>query len=195
MTRFGRAQLVAFVRAIDRHLESRASILIVGGAAAAVAYHSDVNTSDIDVFNVVAGSSEAILKAGGEARIQTGLGIAIGGAAVAELPYNFEERIRPVRGLTLKRLTLLVPEKYDLVLSKTLRAYPHDIDAIAGIHRRHRLSRKTLVHRFETELVKVATGDPTKIRLNMAMVVARLYGFDEGRAFAETWGVPVPRRR
>jgi hypothetical protein len=47
---------VAFVWAIDRHLESRASILIVGGAAAAVAYHSDVNTSDIDVFKVVAGS-------------------------------------------------------------------------------------------------------------------------------------------
>ena len=94
---------------------------------------------------------------------------------MAELPYNYEDRVRKVRGLDLERLTVLVPDKYDLALSKALRGYPHDIDAIEGMHRKHRLSQKTLVDRFETELAKIATADERIIRLNVAMVVARLF--------------------
>ena len=41
---------------------------------------------------------------------------------------------------------------------------------------------------------QVAVADPRKIALNVVMVVARLYGFDEGRKLAERWGVPVPRK-
>jgi hypothetical protein len=31
-----------------------------------------------------------------------------------------------------------------------------------------------------------------KLALNMAMVIARIHGFAEGRKLAERWGVPVP---
>ena len=40
-----------------------------------------------------------------------------------------------------------------------------------------------------------AVADRRKIALNVAMVVARLYGFDEGRKLAERWQVPIPRKR
>ena len=29
----------------------------------------------------------------------------------------------------------------------------------------------------------------------VAMVVAQLYGFDQGRKLAERWSVPIPRKR
>jgi hypothetical protein len=170
-------------------------VLIVGGAAATIGYDSNTKTNDIDVFTVMEGSSDDILKAAALAQQQTGLAVAIGAAPVTELPYNYSDRIKRVRGLQLKNLTLLIPDKYDLALSKMLRGYPHDVDAIEGISEKHHLSMKTLVDRFEDELVKEATGDQAKIRLNMAMVVARLYGFNQGRKFAMQWGVPVPRPR
>ena len=193
MKRFDRAELVAFIRAVDRNLADRVGIVIVGGAAASVGYDSNLKTADIDVFELRTGSAAVLASAAEAAREQTGLAVSVSAAAVAELPENYESRLRPVRGLKLRNLTVIVPDKYDIALSKTLRGYPHDIDAIEGIDRRHRLSTKTLVKRFETELMKTAVADPRRIALNMAMVVARLRGFDEGRRLAAKWNVPVPR--
>ncbi len=193
MTRFDRAQLIAFIRAVDRNLASKVSIVIVGGAAACVGHDSDVMTADIDVFELRSGSAAVLARAADVARAQTGLAVSVGAAAVAELPENYESRLKPVRGLKLRKLTVMVPDKYDLALSKTLRGYPHDIDAIEGIDRRHRLSVKTLVGRFEAEPMNTAVADRRKIALNVAMVVARLRGFAAGRRLAEKWNVPVPR--
>jgi len=193
VTRFDRAQLVAFIRAIDRNLAEKVEIVVIGGAAATVAYGANVTTADVDVFTVVTGAPGELLAAAALARRQTGLGVNVGAAAVADLPYDYERRLKPIRGLKLNNLTILVPDKYDLVLSKTMRGYPHDIEAVEGISKHHRLARKTLVERFEKELMNVAVADPRKIALNVVMVVARLYGFEEGRKLAERWGVPVPR--
>ena len=96
--------------------------------------------------------------------------------------------------MSLAKASLAFPDKYDLALSKAVRGYQHDADAIAGMHRRHRLSRKTLVERFETEMSQ-AIGDPARIRLNVVMVVARLFGIEEGRRLALRWGVPLPTKR
>lgn len=188
MTRFDRPQLVAFVRALDRHLERPTAIVVIGGAAAALAHHAGTRTADIDVWQ---GLSAEILEAAARAREETGLAIDVASAAVADLPLNYEDRLRPARGLRLATLTMVFPDKYDLTLAKAVRGYQHDIDAIAGIHRRHRLARQTLVARFEEEM-SAAITDPRKLRLNMAMVAARLYGFEEGRRLAERWKVPVP---
>ncbi|HUG55226.1 MAG TPA: DUF6036 family nucleotidyltransferase [Vicinamibacteria bacterium] len=179
---------MAFLRAIDRNLGKPAVVMVIGGAAAAVAYHSDTRTADIDVFR---GMTADLAAAAHEARRETGLAIAVSAAPVADLPYNYEERVRPGRGLSLRRLAALFPDKYDLVLSKAVRGYQHDVDAIEGIHRRHRLSLKTLVERFEGEMSQ-AIGDPRRIRLNMVMVAARLYGDAQARSLAERWGVPAP---
>ena len=75
---------------------------------------------------------------------------------------------------------MTVPDKYDLVLSKAIRAYPHDLEAIRSIHEHHRLSEKTLARRFETEIWKLATTNPRTFALNMVAVMRVLYG--EARA-------------
>jgi hypothetical protein len=188
MIRFDRAQLVAFLRALDAQLDRPASVVVIGGAAAAVAYHAGTSTADIDLLH---GWSRQIGAAALRARQQTGLAIAVGPAPIADLPYNYEDRLRPGRGLALRSLTLAFPEKYDLVLSKAVRNYQHDLDAMAGIHRRHRLSETTLVARFESEM-GAAIADQARLRLNVALVAARLFGPDVGRRLAKRWGVPLP---
>jgi hypothetical protein len=195
VTRFDRAQLVAFLRAVDRSLARKVKVVVVGGAAAAVAYHADVKTADVDVFSLLEGPADALWAAAEVARRETGLGVSVGAAPVADLPYDYESRLKAVRGLKLKKLAILVPDKYDLALSKTMRGYPHDIDAVESISEHHHLARKTLVDRFEQELMNEAVADRRKIALNVAMLVARLYGFDEGRKLAERWQVPIPRKR
>jgi len=191
VTRFDRRQLVSFLRAIDRNMRRPASAIVIGGAAAAVAYHAGTKTADIDLWK---GLTPEILEAAECARQETGLAIAIGAAAVADLPYDYEDRLRPARGLRLDKLVLAFPDKYDLALAKAVRGYQHDLDAIEGIHRRHHLSEKTLVSRFEKEM-SAAIADPRKVQFNMAMLAARLYGLEAGRLLAQRWGVPTPAKR
>jgi hypothetical protein len=191
LTRFERSELIAFLRAIDRSLRRRTSIVVIGGAAAAVGYHAGVRTADIDLWQ---GLSNEVLEAAARARHDTGMAVAVGSAAVADLPANYEDRLRPVRGLRLRNLAVWIPDKYDLTLSKAVRGYQHDLDAIEGIHRHHRLSQATLIARFEAEMT-AAIADPRRVRLNVAMVVARLFGLAAGRRLAERWGVPAPGAR
>jgi hypothetical protein len=188
LIRFDRRQLVAFVRALDRNLDRPTTVVVIGGAAAAMAYHAGTKTADIDVWR---GLTDSLLEAAGRARRDTGLAVQIGSAAVADFPLNYEDRLRQARGLALEKLTMVFPDKYDLALAKGVRGYQHDLDAIEGIHRNHRLAARTLITRFEEEMTAAIT-DPRKLRLNMAMVAARLYGFEEGRRLAIRWGVPVP---
>jgi len=189
VTKFGKSDLVAFVNALDRKLGSAQSIVVIGGAAAALNYDSGTKTSDVDVMT---GFSAEIAAAAVEARRATGLAVAVGPVTVADPPLNYEDRLKSARGLDFKRLIVVFPDKYDLALMKTVRGYQHDLDAIEGIHRRHRLSMKVLVDRFEAEMGQ-AIADPRKLRLNMAMLVARLYGLKKGQALAERWGVVPPQ--
>lgn len=195
MTRFDKAQLVAFLRALDRHLTGKVEMVVIGGAAASVAYDARTRTADIDIFRLRAGTSEQVQAAAEKARLETGLSVSVAAATVADLPYDHEHRLKPVRGLRLDNLRLLVPDKYDLALSKAMRGYPHDIEAVQSMNEHHRLALPTLVKRFEAELMNVAVADPQRIALNVVMVVARLHGFDEGRKLAQRWNVPVPTRR
>jgi hypothetical protein len=188
LTKFGKRELVAFLRAVDRNLASAQGIVVIGGAAAALNYDSGTKTSDVDVMT---GFSAEIDNAAAEARRATGLAVAVGPVTVADPPLNYEDRLKPARGLRFEKLGVVFPDKYDLALMKTVRGYEHDLDAIEGIHRRHRLSMKVLVARFEAEMGQ-AIADPKKLRLNMAMLVARLYGLKKGQQLATCWDVVPP---
>ena len=55
------------------------------------------------------------------------------------LPTTSRIDLIPIRELRLKRLTVVVPERHELVLMKTLRSYQHDVEVIEQIHRRQPL--------------------------------------------------------
>jgi hypothetical protein len=69
---------------------------------------------------------------------------------------------------------VLVPERHDLVLMKTMRCDEHDVDAIAEIHVHAPLILETLVRRFVDEM-SAAIGEPARLRGNLLVVVERLF--------------------
>jgi hypothetical protein len=48
-----RAEIGRFLRAVDRALKRRASVIIIGGGAAALKYRIDDPTTDIDTFGAL----------------------------------------------------------------------------------------------------------------------------------------------
>lgn len=187
MSKFNREQVIEFLHAFDRALHHDLKLFIVGGTAAIVEYHASVPTADMDVKEVMAGDPDEIDVAEDEAVQATGLRFYIGGASVAELPYNYEDRVKEVRGVKFSKLTLVVPGKYDLVLSKAIRAWTHDLEAIKSIHEHHPLSETTLVELFENEIWKLATTDPRNFAINMVDVITTLYGKKRAAYYAKRW--------
>src|SRR5262245_21595565 len=123
MRRLERKEIVRFLRALDSALKGNVELFVVGGLAAILQYDAAVKTGDMDVYAFVSGQKTDLQRAATVAADATGIDFQINSAPITQLPWNYEDRIKHVRGLRLKKLDLVVPDKYDLVLSKTLRGY------------------------------------------------------------------------
>jgi hypothetical protein len=186
--RYSRAELVAFLRRLDVLLAKREVLEVVGGAAAVLKYGARAPTKDIDTWNRV---PKAVQDAA-DAVAAMGQGVPLAPAAVAEIPNDAELRFKTV-SIGLKKLVVRVPDRYDLALSKTVRGYDNDLQVIKEMHERKPFSLDRLVSLFETEMDGMVTKDKRAMRLNVAVLVATLFGDDEGEKVALRWGVAVPR--
>jgi hypothetical protein len=189
---FDRTQLVTFLRAVGRNLPEPLTVIVIGGSAAILGYYSPVRTSDVDLFDLSGSDFEAFRTASAIARDETGLAIGVEIATVADIPDSYQDRVRKAKISGLENLRVAVPDKYDLALSKALRCMPHDIEAIAGIHERRPFSIRTLVERFESELLPIANMDRRILCSNVTMIAARLWGMAEAGKLAKRWDVAEP---
>ena len=171
MTRlFGPDEFVRFLQAVDRHLSKPRRIVVIGGAAAALAYGISRVTRDIDTIGNVADIADALRAA----RSETQLDVPFDAVGVYDAPYQFEDRLTPL-DLGLERLGVVVPEKHDLVLMKITRGQENDLDAAEQIFRRVGLDQRVLVNRFKTEMSHVI-GRPAALRANFLSLIEHLYG-------------------
>jgi hypothetical protein len=167
---FLRAELEQFLRSVDVALRRPTSVVIIGGAAAAVRYGVGTGTRDIDTWTSV---QDDLADAVATARQVTGLDVPFGKSGIADGPWDFESRLQ--RALPhLERLTVLVPERHDLVLMKTVRGDEHDLQAADAIHRADPLDVDVLVRRFEDEMGAVI-GDRRMLELNFLTLIERLF--------------------
>ena len=188
MKRYSRAELVTFLRRVDALLTKREVLEVVGGAAAVLKYGASAPTRDIDTWNRVPKALQDAVDAVGA----TGQGVPLAPAGVAEIPNDAELRFKTV-SIGLKKLVVRVPDRYDLALSKTIRGYDNDLQIIKEMHEKKPFSLDRLVVLFETELDGMVTKDNRALRLNVAVLVATLFGDAEGEKVALRWGVAVPR--
>ena len=183
MKRYSRAELVAFLRRLDILLAKREVLEVVGGAAAVLKYGARAPTKDIDTWNRV---PKAVQDAA-DAVAAMGQGVPLAPAGVAEIPNDAELRFKTV-SIGLKKLVVRVPDRYDLALSKTVRGYDNDLQVIKEMHEKKPFSLDRLVSLFETEMDGMVTKDKRAMRLNVAVLVATLFGDDEGEKVALRWG-------
>lgn len=171
MRHYTPGELETFLRAIDAALEEPTTIVVIGGSAASLAYGFERATQDIDTLDVVSADLERAAKA---ARKSTGLDLPVSYASVADYPYHCDTRLRTVPIDGLEKLTVVVPEAHDLVLMKLVRAYEHDLEAMAAIHENHGLDFEVLVERYIKEM-NHAIGDRRRLDLNFLAGIERVF--------------------
>jgi hypothetical protein len=173
MTQFSQDDLSRFLESLDSHLEKPKEIILIGGAAASLAYGISKTTSDIDTIDNIADIKEAIRLA----RKDTGLDVPFQEVGIWDAPYNYEDRLKPIK-MELQKLRILVPEKHDLTLMKVVRGQENDRAAIEQIADRVGLDMPTLVERFKNEMTH-AIGNHRYLVHNYLSVIEMLYGEHE----------------
>ena len=166
---FPRDEIERFLRAVDHELNGPVELVVIGGTAATLHYGARRATQDIDTLTAV---SSNLAAAAARARTTTGLRIPIQIVTIADEPEDYVSRLERVLK-HLKHLRLFVPERHDLVLMKSTRAYEHDIQVIREIHEHAPLDLEILVDRFINEMSPV--GPPARIRGNFLSVIEALF--------------------
>ncbi len=171
MRKFTRGDFETFFRLVDAELIAPCTIVLIGGGAIGLAYQGTHATSDLDLWSADASFWPAAERANAKSRES----IPVEKAAIAEPPYDFEDRLTPLAIRGLSKLTVLVPEAHDLALMKVARAEAHDLDGIEDVHRAQPLNLDTLVERYLDTRTQVI-GSLESHRLNFLAAVARLFG-------------------
>lgn len=175
MKQFLPEELAQFLQKIDEFLTKDCDLIVIGGAAAALAYGARKTTTDIDLATALPDHLETAIGLACEA---TGIDMPVSHAAVYEPPYNYEDRLIALQNPACKRLHLFVPEQHDLALMKVVRGYENDIQAIEEIHQTNPLDLNILIERFMDEMTQV-TGDARYIRLNFLLTIEKLFSPEE----------------
>ena len=172
MKRYTIEELTAFLQAVDKHLNRKINLIVIGGTAAALGYKYAGATQDIDTANSVSAELEEALKL---ARNETGLDIAVSHASVYDPPSDFEDRLVELKDLNLKNLILQVPDALDLALMKIVRGERHDLDAIESIIKAGKIPFSTAVDRFVSEMGAVVKSK-RDLQMNFLVMIERCYG-------------------
>ena len=170
---FTAEEIRAFFEALSESFAAPAELVVVGGAGAILRHGATRPTVDIDTYSIPTpdGFVEAVMRA----RERTNLIIPIEHPAVADAPWNYQDRLEPVADLNAGRLTILVPERHDLALMKVVRSYRKDLDVIAEMHRVNPFDLDTFVRRFTDEMGH-AVSDKKVLRQKFLLCVQELFG-------------------
>ena len=172
MQAFNREALVTFLSLIDRELTAPTSVIIIGGAAASLAYHAQRTTTDIDLLEAASKEFEEALnrvkKAGHDV-------VPVSPVGVWDAPYSYEDRLVRILESELKHIQAFVPDVVDLALMKIVRCYENDIQVLCEIHARQPFDRPILVERFRTEMTHCVKS-PAILKSNFVLLCERLYG-------------------
>ena len=157
--------------------------MLIGGTAALLAYEVSLATQDIDTWNNV----ETLRAAYQKARKETGLEIPMERSTIIDPPYFFEDRLEIYGSGLFRSLTVKIPEVINLILMKAMRAYEHDLEAIAQMVKSQKVELNSLLERFSAEMGSAITPE-RKRNMNLLAVVERCYSSNDAKQVANELG-------
>jgi hypothetical protein len=141
-----------FLTEIDRMLKEPLELHCIGGFVLVHFYGFPRTTGDIDYYSSVPANLNLDELAGQGSLLHKNYGVWLHRVAVANLPEEYQARLEEMFPGKFKYLKLLVPDPYDLILSKLERGSGKDRDDADYLFRSQKLDAKLLRERYEREL-------------------------------------------
>lgn len=153
-----------FLSEVDRRLPGPVELHCLGGFVAAMHYHLDRPTNDLDYIEIIPRDSARVLEeiAGRESQLAKKYRLYFQRIAVASLPESYAERLTELFPGRFRNLRLLALDPHDLALSKLTRNSPVDREDVAHLAKTVPLDPVVLRTRYQQELRPIVIGDPER---------------------------------
>jgi hypothetical protein len=149
-----------FLHALDELLDERFELHCIGGFAVVAAYDLPRSTNDLDYRTLVPYNriSELQRIAGPGSALARKYQVHLQYTGIDSMPEGYELRLTDPFDGVFKNLRLLVPDPYDLVLSKLSRNAARDREDVNYLAKFCNLDAGTLKERYERELRTILIG-------------------------------------
>ena len=150
-----------FLSEVDRRLPGPVELHCLGGFVAAMHYHLDRPTNDLDYIEIVPREAMHVLEeiAGRESQLAKKYRLYFQHVAVASLPESYAERLTELFPGRFQNLRMLALDPHDLALSKLARNSPVDREDVAHLAKIVPLDPALLRTRYQQELRPIVIGD------------------------------------
>lgn len=153
-----------FLEELDGLLDQPFEFHCIGGFAVVAEYGLQRGTNDLDYYTLIPANRIRDLEemAGEGSALARKHKVHVHHAAIATLPDSYEERMKELLSGRFKHIRLLVPDPYDLVLSKLSRNIDRDREDIKYLSRNLHLAPDILKARYDAELKPYLIGPPER---------------------------------
>ncbi len=153
----------SFLEEIDGLAFEAIELHCIGGFAVSLRYKSNRPTGDIDVVEAKPARLKPWLVeiAGVGSALHKKHKVYLQVVTVASMPEDYESRLTELFASRFRRLRLLVPDPYDLALSKLTRNFDIDMEDVKHLARECQLDLEQLTDRYWTEVRPIVIG-PTE---------------------------------
>ena len=142
-----------FLEAVDEQLEVPVILHCIGGFVVEAVYEIPRKTGDLDYISIDPGGAFQALEkiAGQQSELAQKHKLYLQMVSVEDYPDDYEKRLRKL-DLGLKMLQLLVPDPYDLILTKLARNFGKDREDVKALAQLQNLSFSIFRKRYEEEM-------------------------------------------
>jgi hypothetical protein len=153
-----------FLQDLDEQLTENCHLPIIGGFAVSLVYGIGRSTVDIDVLEAAPPHLHQILVElggqGSDSARRHKVYLDIVGSGVANPPYEYESRLRPLYEGAYKHLSLSVMDPYDVALTKLTRDSDKDVQDVLQLAAAIPFDLDLFETRYLDELRDNTTGRP-----------------------------------
>lgn len=149
-----------FLEELDALLDEPIELHCVGGFAVGVGYGLQRSTNDLDYRTLVPYNRINDLQqmAGPESALARKHKVHLQYTGIESMPDSYDERLTELYPKRFKKIRLLIPDAYDLVLSKLTRNLPRDRQDVEFLAKTKQLDPVLLRERYEKELRPIVIG-------------------------------------
>lgn len=151
-----------FLQALDTKLNEACRLPCFGGFAVTLAYGISRLTFDIDVLDVAPPhAAEILMREGGKGSpLAIEHKVYLDFVGIANPPYDYESRLRPMYQGAFQHLHLLVMDPYDVALTKLKRDSDKDFQDMLHLAKKIPFDLDVFEKRYKEELRDNTTGRP-----------------------------------
>lgn len=176
MGSIGKTEIQKIISEIDKNINFKFEIYLVGSVSSIIGYDLEKKTFDADTYNSL---KNEVKEEWTKACIKLGIDLELTQTTVFTPPDGFENRYT-LSDISTTKIKIYFMEKHDYAISKIARGVSKDYDDVLSLHRKSPLNLKNLINLFfEEYLFTVAIGSLTAQIINLKELIENLFGEDE----------------